>query len=77
MTSVRAKFTCTSKTEDLGDVGTAQFAPVTEGSEENEKFFRWTPSGHIQLGTINGAALAQFKVGAEYYIDFTPAKSTT
>jgi len=40
---------------------------------ENGKFFRWTPSGCITMGVVNEAASAQFVVGDEVYVDFTPA----
>lgn len=40
---------------------------------ENTKFWNQTPSGQIQLGTINPEAWAEFELGGEYYIDFTKA----
>lgn len=49
-------------------------SPVTGGSEENKKFFKWTPSGRIELGVVNAEAAALFEPGKEYYIDFTPAE---
>jgi hypothetical protein len=47
--------------------------PVYDGSPENKEFFRWTPGGQIQLGTVNPEAAKQFEVGKEFYVDFTPA----
>ncbi len=38
--------------------------------EENKKFFRYTPSGQISIGTLNPAAWQQFELGKEYYVDF-------
>lgn len=49
-------------------------SPVISGSKENEDFYRWTPGGQILLSTINEAAAAQFEVGKEFYVDFTPAE---
>lgn len=40
-------------------------------SEENKKFWKWTPVGNITLGTINPEVAAVFELGKEYYIDFT------
>ena len=30
------------------------FNPVVDGSEENKKFFKWTPTGRLELGTVQG-----------------------
>lgn len=70
---VRAKFKV-DKIEPYGDDGAnVTLSPVYTGSPENEQFFRWTPCGEIRMGTINPAAAAQFTVGKEFYVDFTPA----
>jgi len=70
---VRCKFKCTSKTEkEAGFAITLE--PVTHGSPENESFFKWTPWGKMEVGTINAEAAAQFDVGKEYYIDISPAE---
>jgi hypothetical protein len=42
-------------------------------SHENTKFWQATPSGRVELGTVNAEAAAIFEVGKEYYVDFTPA----
>ena len=44
-----------------------------EPGSENERFFNATPSGELKLGVQNEAALAQFKPGDEFYVDFTKA----
>ena len=77
MTS-RAKFTVQSITTHKawngpGLMGTVKLIPVTGGSEENKAFYEATPSGQIELGTVNDAVLKQFNVGDEFYVDFTPA----
>jgi hypothetical protein len=66
---VRAKFQCQSN-ED----GIITLTPVCTGSEENESFYQYTPSGSIELGIVNENASKQFEVGKEYYVDFTPAE---
>lgn len=48
-------------------------APVTSSvdNEENSKFFASTPSGNINLGTVNMDAANEFVIGQDYYLDFT------
>jgi hypothetical protein len=70
--SVRAKF----KVEQvLHTVNGAEvkLAPVVSGSEENVRFYKYTPGGSIHLATVNKEAAEQFAPGKEFYIDFTPA----
>lgn len=54
-----------------------KFSPVYANSDpnhENSKFWDASPSGQVTLGTINPEAWAQFGLGKEYYLDFTPAE---
>lgn len=74
---VRAKFKCMSVTESEGGLKSASLQPVTGGSPENANFFKWTPSGQIQLGTINPEAAKLFVPGREFFVDFTPADQPT
>jgi len=77
---IRAKFKCISERKFEGWKVQGEdkipfyfdfeFQAVTSGSEENKRFFAATPSGKINLSTINSG---MFEVGREYYIDFTPA----
>jgi hypothetical protein len=69
---VRSKFTVTNIDPEHGGV-TIKLTAVTSGSPENAQFFAYTPSGAISLSTVNTNASAQFEVGKEYYVDFTPA----
>ena len=71
--SVRAKFKVISVTEHEAGLKFVKLAPVTGGSPENEKFFKYTPSGTIEMGTINPSVAEQFKPGTTFYVDFTPA----
>ena len=66
---VRAKFTVNVIKE-----GVIYLTPVVDGSEENKMFFSYTPWGEIRIGTVNQEAIKEFKVGKEYYVDFTEAK---
>jgi len=58
------------------ELKTIKLSPVYANNDpkhENTKFWQSSPSGSIELGCVNAAASEQFKVGKEYYIDFTPA----
>lgn len=70
--TVRSKFKVQSVTST--EAGAAiKLGPVVSGSPENAEFFKYTPAGEISISTINPAAAEQFKPGAEFYVDFTPA----
>lgn len=71
---VRAKFVCESVAKTRYGHHTVRLTPVTGDSEENKKFWKWTPTGSIEFGTINDEAVKQFEPGKEYYVDFTPAE---
>lgn len=77
--TVRAKFVVQSVTtqqhwdKSKGNIATIKLLPVTSGSDENKEFYAATPSGTIELGTVNQAAADQFQLGAEYYVDFHKA----
>ncbi len=72
--SVRAKFKVESVTNSENG-GSVKLAPVTTDSAENEAFFKWTPWGSIEIGTVNEEALRQFAPGDEFYVDFTKAEA--
>lgn len=40
---------------------------------EDQRFQKATPTGSCELQIDNPAALAQFELGGDYYVDFTPA----
>lgn len=71
--TVRAMFTCDEKVETR-DGYTLRFSAVVGSSELAEKYFKYTPFGSIEMGTVNEAAAAQFKPGASYFVDFTPTE---
>lgn len=70
---MRAKMKCTKK-EAVGEVVNMVFAPVYDGSMENKEFFKYTPSGSINLNVVNPDAAAMIEQGKEYYVDFTAAE---
>ena len=54
-----------------------KFQPVYgngDPNHENTKFFNATACGEIKIGTVNPEVWQQLELGAEYYVDFTPAK---
>lgn len=79
-TRVRAKFkvnsyeTCLqgSSSEQV-ECRTVKLQAVYDNSEENKRFFKYTPNGQITIGLLNPEAWKQFELGKEYYVDFTPA----
>lgn len=68
---VRCKFVCESKTLTCQGASVV-LVPVTRGSKENEEFFKYTPFGKFEMGTINPVAAEQLEPGKEYYIDISP-----
>jgi hypothetical protein len=49
--------------------------PVTDGSEENKSFSKYTPSGQISLYVTNEALFPELDAaqGKEFFVDFTEA----
>ena len=71
--SVRAKFKVESVKFVVGG-GVVELKPVTCGSAENEKFYKYTPGGEMNLQVVSTEVANQFIPGKEYYIDITPAE---
>ncbi|MCL6605648.1 MAG: hypothetical protein K6T94_22520 [Paenibacillus sp.] len=76
---IRAKFLCVEKGEVAYSLNATPsvkivMQPVYGTSEENKAFFQATPSGKLELCTVNPKAAAEFEVGKSYYIDFSPAE---
>ena len=63
---------------ELVELRTIVLQPVMavpgEPEHENSKFWKYSPSGEIKLGTINPQAWEMFELGKEYYVDFTRAE---
>lgn len=57
-----------------GNGGEVRLFPVVSGSEENDRFYKYTPGGSLHLAMINQSAFEQFEVGKEYYVDIKPAE---
>ena len=72
---IRGKFKVIEKAElctwfNCGDIPhRIKLAPVM-----GEPFGNATPSGNIEMVIVNNDAAKQFKVGKEYFVDFTPVE---
>lgn len=85
--SVRAKFKVQSIKRTMGsmpkdgkyvptEMWTLEMSPVYGNGDpehENTKFWAASPSGSLVLSVVNKAAVDQFDLEQEYYIDFTRA----
>lgn len=60
--------------EELQTIVLSPVYKTNDPEDENSKFWKWSPSGSLHLGTLNPEASKQFELGKEYYIDFTPAE---
>ncbi len=61
---------------ELKIMHTVKMAPVYGNGDpehENSKFWEASPSGALELGTVNPDAVAWMKPGDEVYIDISPA----
>ena len=43
-----------------------------DGSDEDQQFARWSPSGSLSLTVANPNLLGKFAVGDTFYLDFVP-----
>jgi hypothetical protein len=71
--------------EKTSSVSTGSYGPVVVVDQEtvtlrpvtgkgNEEWSKYTPGGELKLYINNPAALEQFVVGKDYYLDFTPCE---
>ena len=69
---MRAKMRCVEVTKSEGGTR-VKLQPVTSGCPENQEFFKYTPTGLLELGVISEVNTTKFEPGKEFYIDFTEA----
>jgi len=73
------------ETQDGSDMAPAQTItafPVarsdsypSDGSDENNSYAKWSPSGEFKLTITNPALSNKIKEGDTFYVDFTPAQA--
>ncbi len=68
--SVRCKMTCHT-VKATGDGFEAEFQAVSDGSPENEEFFKYTPAASMKLAIV---AKNHFEPGKTYYVDISPSE---
>lgn len=71
----RGKFRCSSIKQVYynSNARVYSFAAICQdGTAENDRFHRYTPSGSIEIEVDNPAV--SFELGKHYYVDFTEAE---
>jgi hypothetical protein len=51
-----------------------RLVPVWEQDGPNRQWSKATPSGELKMLITNPAAVDQFELGKDYFVDFTPAE---
>jgi hypothetical protein len=60
--------------ENLSFRAVGKSEPYDEnGSDENNTYASFTPMANLKMTVNNPNLLGKFKVGQEFYVDFTPA----
>lgn len=72
--NIRAKFRVEGVTKHGEEHTTIRLRAVTTGSEENKKYWKYTPSGDMTM-TVMSHVVADFKPDQEYYITLELADS--
>ena len=75
--TIRCKFVCSQKAENIDGTTNATFSAVMNGSPENKQFFKYTPNGTLSFGCANKDASKNIVVGREYYVDLTEVYEAT
>lgn len=78
MATTRAKFRCSAENSRKFGPGDGDknrvyefFAVFDDGTPENERYAKYTPSGKLEITVDNPAVV--FEPGKNYYLDFTEA----
>lgn len=78
---VRAKMRCVKVSQTSSAYG-APSSPITHHEivelhaltgPGNEQWSKYTPAGKVEMSITKEGAIGQFKVGQDYFVDFTPA----
>jgi hypothetical protein len=60
-----SKFRCVSKTQ-TADGFSVTMVPVTSGSEDNDRIFKGTPAGCLEISNLHTLVSARFQVNQCY-----------
>lgn len=80
MSSMRAKMKINHVDRRYEGQETLYFYPVcasqypADGSDENNTYAKFSPSGMLSLTVANPVLLGKFNAGEEYYLDFSKAQ---
>jgi hypothetical protein len=78
MITTRAKFQCQTETRNAyGQEGARTYkfqAAYDPDVPEDQRYSKYTPSGWLEITVDNPNV--EFKLGAYYYLDFTPVEVT-
>ena len=75
MSKVKAKFNVAELTKyGNGGGGKVVLMPVVGNTEENKEFWKYTPSGKIEMQIDNPEAYKQFEEMGEFYVTFEKAE---
>jgi hypothetical protein len=71
---MRCKMTVQTVSRDNDGGASIVLLPVTSGSDENKQFWKYTPSGRLELQVLNHSAVEGVAEGQSYYVDLTLAE---
>lgn len=78
---MRAKMQIQKIEQHLGGTETLHLSAVAkssgyppDGSDDDNTYARWSPSGSLQLTIANQELHGKFRVGEKFYLDFTMAE---
>lgn len=74
MAKVEMKFKVDEITRYPGGTGKVSMSPVFGSSEENKFFWKYTPSGRVEVTIDNPEAFKQFEDFGEFYVTFEKAE---
>lgn len=81
MSAMRAKMQIQKIEQHLGGMETLHLSAVAkssgyppDGSDEDNTYAKWSPSGSLQLTIANPALHGKFKAGEKFYLYFTKAE---
>ena len=73
---MRAKVRCNQVTDFGGNAQEVKFSPVAaklypaDGTDEDNTYAKWSPSGEFKLTITNPALHGKIKPGMVFYVDF-------